>query len=159
MTTKNKIHRVPQCLTPRRNWDPILKREGPGDQYLDTQCAVCSRTFIQVWSLHKCQCLLTPRTIEELYTERPARSSSFWLPRNLSNHMDWQTRTGDTMSVKSREMSQTLPWWWGGGRRGKTTENKIHWSPLTQSATQCRKFHQNLTSLAQRFLRFSDRLL
>ncbi len=51
------------------------------------------------------------------------------LPRNLSNHMDRQARTGDTVLVKSREMtgrSQTLKWWLGGGRV-KTTEKKIHW--------------------------------
>jgi hypothetical protein len=45
--------------------------------------------------------------------------------------MDRQARTGDTVLVKSREMtgggkSQTLPWWLGGGGV-KTTENKIHW--------------------------------
>jgi hypothetical protein len=27
-------------------------------------------------------------------------SSSFWLPRNLSNHMDSQARTGDSVLVK-----------------------------------------------------------
>jgi hypothetical protein len=43
--------------------------------------------------------------------------SSFWDPRNLSYHMDRKTRTSDTVSVKSREMTcrrQTLPWWLGG---------------------------------------------
>ncbi len=52
------------------------------------------------------------------------------LPRNLSNHMDRQACTRDTVLVKSREMtgrSQTLPWWLGGGRV-KTTETKIHWT-------------------------------
>ncbi len=43
--------------------------------------------------------------------------------------MDRQARTGNTVLVKSREMtgrSQTLPWWlWEGGV--KTTENKIRW--------------------------------
>ncbi len=45
------------------------------------------------------------------------RSSSFWLPRNLSDRMDRQARTGDTVLIKSREMtgrSQTLPWWLEG---------------------------------------------
>ncbi len=40
---------------------------------------------------------------------------SFWLLRNLSNHMDRQARTRDKVLAKSREMtgrSQTLP---GGG--------------------------------------------
>ncbi len=40
---------------------------------------------------------------------------------NLSYHMDRQARTGDTLLVKSREMTdrtQTLRWWLGG-RMGK----------------------------------------
>jgi hypothetical protein len=56
------------------------------------------------------------RGIEELNTERP---TSFWIPRNLSHHMVRQARTGDTVLVKSREMtsrSQTLPWWLGEER-------------------------------------------
>ncbi len=60
---------------------------------------------------------------------RGPRSSSFWVPRNLSNHMDRQSRTADLVLVKTREMagrSQTLPWWLGGGEE-KTAENKIHW--------------------------------
>jgi hypothetical protein len=32
-------------------------------------------------------------------------SSSLWLPRNLFNHMDRQARIGDTVMVKSREMT------------------------------------------------------
>ncbi len=42
---------------------------------------------------------------------RGPRSSSFWIPRNLSHHMIRQARTGDTVLVKIREMtgrSQTL---------------------------------------------------
>ncbi len=44
----------------------------------------------------------------------------------LSNHMDRQARTRDTMLVKSREMV-------AGGRRCtvKTTENQVYWPPLT----------------------------
>ncbi len=45
-------------------------------------------------------------------------SSSFRLPRNLSNHMERQARTSDTVLVNRREMtgrSQTLPWCLGGG--------------------------------------------
>ncbi len=48
---------------------------------------------------------------------RGPRSSSFWLPQNLSSHMVGQARTHDTVFVKRREMtgrSQTLPWWWAG---------------------------------------------
>jgi hypothetical protein len=36
--------------------------------------------------------------VEELNTESP-HWSSFWLPQNLSNHMDRQARTGDTVLV------------------------------------------------------------
>jgi hypothetical protein len=42
--------------------------------------------------------------------------------------MDKQARTGDTVLVKSKEMTgriQTLPWWLGG-EGVKTTENKMH---------------------------------
>ncbi len=56
-------------------------------------------------------------------------SSSFWLPRNLSNHMDRQALSGDAVLVKNREMtgrSQRLPWWLRG-EGVKTTENKIRW--------------------------------
>ncbi len=45
----------------------------------------------------------------------------------LSNHMDRQARTGDTVLVKRREMTdraQTLPWWLGG-KGIKTTKNKV----------------------------------
>jgi hypothetical protein len=49
--------------------------------------------------------------------------------------MIMQARTGDTVLVKSREMtgsSQTLPWWLGG----ETTENKIHWSRWARAKGQ-----------------------
>jgi hypothetical protein len=52
--------------------------------------------------------------------------SSFWVPRNLSYHIDKQAGTDVTMFVKSREMTgrtKTLPWW----LEGEGTENKIHW--------------------------------
>jgi hypothetical protein len=62
-----------------------------------------------------------------LNTRRPT-SSSFWVPRNLSNHIDRQARTGDTVLVKNREIAgrtQTMPQWLGG-LGVKTTEIKIH---------------------------------
>jgi hypothetical protein len=40
---------------------------------------------------------------EELNTERPRLQSSLWVPRNLSNHMDRQARTRDTVLHKSIE--------------------------------------------------------
>jgi hypothetical protein len=58
-----------------------------------------------------------------LNTKRPC-SSSFWIPRNLSNHMDWQARSGDTVLVKSG---------WAvvaGGRRGKDDRNQNTLAPL-----------------------------
>jgi hypothetical protein len=51
----------------------------------------------------------TLSAIEELIVRGP-RSSSFWLPRNLSNHRDRQARARDIVLVKSRERSQTLQW-------------------------------------------------
>ncbi len=65
---------------------------------------------------------------------RGPRWSSFWLLRNLSNHMDRQARTGDTVLVMSREMtgrSRVLPWWLEG-EVAKTTENKIQWPRGTE---------------------------
>jgi hypothetical protein len=44
---------------------------------------------------------------------RGPRTSSFWVPRNLFHPMIRQARTGDTVLVKSKEMTggtQTLPW-------------------------------------------------
>ncbi len=59
----------------------------------------------------------------------------FLLPRNLSNHMDRQARTRDTVLVNSREMtgkSQTLPWLRGGAwRAGGKDDKKLNTlSPL-----------------------------
>jgi hypothetical protein len=48
---------------------------------------------------------------------------------NLSNHMDRQARTGDTVLLKIREMTgrtQTLPWWLGG--KGGKGDRKQHTS-------------------------------
>jgi hypothetical protein len=58
----------------------------------------------------------------------PPHLSSFWDPRNLSNHMDRQANLCNTVLVKGIEMtgrSQTLPWWIMKGEV-KTTGNKIH---------------------------------
>jgi hypothetical protein len=60
--------------------------------------------------------------------------SSFLVPRNLSHHMDRQARTGDTVLVKSREItgrSQTLTWLLMG-EGVKTTQTKIHCTPLSR---------------------------
>ncbi len=68
----------------------------------------------------------------EDWIQKGPRLSSFWLPRNLSYHMGRQARTGDTMSVKTREMTgraQTLPWWLGG-RRGKDDRKQNTFAPL-----------------------------
>ncbi len=67
---------------------------------------------------------------------RDRRSSSFLLLRNLSNHTYRQARTGDTVLVRSREItgrSQTLQWgdW---VRRGKDVRKKII-GPVDTNAT------------------------
>ncbi len=83
--------------------------------------------------LHGCN----QRSIEEIKLRSP-RSSSFWFPRNLSNHLDRQDRIRNTVLVKKREMtgrSQTMAQWLGRGEI-KTTENKIHWP-------RCRKVKNN----------------
>ncbi len=60
--------------------------------------------------------------LKEDWMLRGPRSSSFWVPRNLSRHMTRQARSDDTsVCFKSREMTgrtQTLPWWLGGGEKG-----------------------------------------
>jgi hypothetical protein len=45
---------------------------------------------------------------------RGPRSSSFWVPRNLSHHMVRQARTGDTQSQyrDGKCGTQTLAWYW-----------------------------------------------
>ncbi len=62
-------------------------------------------------------------------------SSSFWLPRNLSNHMDRQARTGDTMLLENREMtgrSQTLLRWLGVRKcKDDRKQNTVHWPRWT----------------------------
>jgi hypothetical protein len=65
--------------------------------------------------------------------QRGPRSSSFWLPRNLSNHMDRQARIRDTVLVKSREItgkSQKKPCRSGWGRRGKDDIKQNTLAPL-----------------------------
>ncbi len=60
---------------------------------------------------------------------RGPHSSSFWVLRNLSHHTDRQARTGDTVLVKSREMTGIGPKHCSGGlgekglRRQKTKLN------------------------------------
>jgi hypothetical protein len=54
-----------------------------------------------------------------LNTRRPT-IVFFLVLTNLSHHVirHWQARSGDTMLVKSTDMTgrtQTLPWWLGGG--------------------------------------------
>ncbi len=44
---------------------------------------------------------------ERMYTKRPT-IVFFLVPRNLSNHMIMQARTGDTVLVKSREMTEPV---------------------------------------------------
>jgi hypothetical protein len=61
------------------------------------------------------------------------RSSSFWVPRNLSHHMIRQARTCNT--VESREFigrAQTLPWWLGRGRRGIDDRKQNTVAPLIE---------------------------
>ncbi len=43
--------------------------------------------------------------IKRCQEDRDPHSSSFWVPRNLSNNMVKHASTGDTLLVKSREMT------------------------------------------------------
>jgi hypothetical protein len=53
---------------------------------------------------------------------RCPRSSSFWVPRNLSHHMIRQAHTCDIVFVKSREMTQV------GGSVGPTCPTMPAWN-------------------------------
>ncbi len=54
-----------------------------------------------IWS----QCCRTENFRKD-WILRGLRSSSFWVPRNLSHHVISQARTGDKVLVKSREMTR-----------------------------------------------------
>jgi hypothetical protein len=62
---------------------------------------------------------------------RGPRSSPFWLPRNLSNHMDTGLgHTGDTVLVINRERTYILEpniAVVARGRRGKDDRKQKHW--------------------------------
>jgi hypothetical protein len=58
---------------------------------------------------------------------RGQRSSSFWLPRNLSTHIDRQASTRDTVLAKSREMTD-------GGGKGKDDRKQNTFSPLVSES-------------------------
>ncbi len=70
--------------------------------------------------------------LREDWILRCPRSSSFWVPRNLSHHMDRQARTGDTVFVKSREMTGRKPNTAvvAGGRRVEDDRNPSTLAPL-----------------------------
>ncbi len=65
-----------------------------------------------------------------IYQEAPA-TSSFLLPRNLSNHMERQDRTHGTVLLKSREMTEANTAVLVGGTPGtgviKRHKTKKHW--------------------------------
>jgi hypothetical protein len=58
----------------------------------------------------------------------PLPSSSFWVPRNVTHHIDRQARTGDPVLVKSREMAGRVgaKHCRGEYRRGKD-DKIVHW--------------------------------
>jgi hypothetical protein len=83
--------------------------------YLFLVFSVYTTVLKGIYLLRLLDCLCV-QTIEELTLLKGPQSSSFCLPRNLSNHMDRQAHTSDIVLVKSRD-----------ARRVKTTENKTHW--------------------------------
>ncbi len=92
--------------------------------------------------------------IREDWILRGPRSSSFWLPRNLSNHMDRQARTGDTVRLQIGVRSQTLPWWLGG-RRGKDDRKQNTLPPVGLHKPTTPGNWQLKEDLSNRFLLFS----
>jgi hypothetical protein len=75
----------------------------------------------------KCFDCYLPGCSTSSWTEEGLLESETALLQDFSSR---QARTGDTMLVKSREMtgtSQTLSWWLVGGGV-KTTENKIQYT-------------------------------
>ncbi len=89
------------------------------------------KTFYFIFIFLNSGVLLRTREYWVLRGPRSSSFCSFWLPRNLSNHMDRQARTGDTVLVKSWEMtgrSHTLLWWLEGG--GVKMPKKKHIGPV-----------------------------
>ncbi len=58
------------------------------------------------------------------YLQRGPRLSAFWVPRNLSAHMDRQARPAPAIYRRKVGAKHCMPWWLGGCGV-KTTENKI----------------------------------
>ncbi len=84
----------------------------------------------------------------EYWILRNLRSSSIWVPRNLSRHMDKQVCIGDAVLVSNIEMtgrSQTLPWWLE--RNGvKTTEKQNTLAPLIDTYTHVQMLHRRIST-------------
>jgi hypothetical protein len=68
-------------------------------------------------------CMWVSSNAERMNTKRPTLVF-FWDPRNLSNHMDRQAHTGDTVIVKSREMTGRSQVVVAGAIKGKDDRNK-----------------------------------
>ena len=94
--------------------------------YLFLVFSVHSTVLKGVYLLRLLDCLCV-QTTEEVTLLRGPQSSSFCFPRNLSNHMDRQARTGDTVLDQSREMTDRSRGGGCGERGAKTTENPINW--------------------------------
>jgi hypothetical protein len=80
--------------------------------------------------------LCTRHSNESLHHRRSKYKRSmlvffFWFPQNLSNHMDRQACTCDTVLVerKMTGRSQTVPWWLGRGG-GKDDRKQNTWARL-----------------------------
>jgi hypothetical protein len=84
--------------------------------------------MVHMTALRLCESSENKKNFSIYELTQKVRAGLFWVPRNLSDHMDRLAHTRDTLLVTSREMtgrSQTLPCWMRGDI--KTTENKIHW--------------------------------
>ncbi len=106
---------------------------------------------------------LVIRVSREYWIPRGPRSSTFWVPRNLSHHMIMirQARAGDTVLVKSREMTggnQTLPRWLRGeGKDDRKQSSTL--APLRVSLVTASDEWNRGSFLQHAFMHLSDSLI
>jgi hypothetical protein len=99
---------VYSCILWNLNFFQIKSSRTEDQKFGKVTCDLCreNRTKISnipsfLWSVSWVQNIFMELSREDWILRGP-HSSSFWVPRNLSNHMVWQVRTGDT-ELKDRD--------------------------------------------------------
>jgi hypothetical protein len=110
----------------------------------DTTSTRYSSTDVYFWSSHSSQVKYNGPIIKSW----TACLSPFWLTRNLSNYMDRQARTRNTVSVKNIERRQVKAKNCRGGWGGRSKDDKKTLAPLLHPFCSKRKRRNNLLSIA-----------